>query len=195
LITEETIFNYFKGIPIKEIKIENEELVKTHGRNIGNLGNTRMPIRPWKLMIHGMFECVNMAKESNLNYDFILRFRLDLFSRYHNILGYPDPKINPQINLKLNTIFGNNLKEIKNGNYNKVCWLNDRGYELKKENSKLYIDNFYFGSLEKIHQLLSLMNSKKLDNIIKQIQKTSFNGAAQEAYFYYINEAIENSII
>jgi hypothetical protein len=190
-VTEKEILAYF-NYPLAKIKIEKEQKIILRGKQIGKIASTQMPIRNWKLMIYGMFCCVDMAKQSGVHYDFIIRTRLDYFSRFHNKLGSREPRSGIDIRKKINSLYKNIFAEIQNRT-DKVCWLKDVGYPVG--NLKLYIDNFYFGSHDKIHELLNRMNSEELDEIIPKIQKISYDGPVQETFFYYINEAIEKNII
>jgi hypothetical protein len=178
-IDEKLITDYFKH-PIKELRIDNEYRTKINGRFKGPVCLSSMPVRGWKKMICGMHLGVKMAQESGMKYDFIIRSRFDYFTKFseNHIVDHFGPK-------KVTNEYL--ISQIKQQDKTNICWLP----ECIEAQHKWCIDNFYFGSLEKISRLLGFMSSKDIDALLKK-KKLAF----QEHYFYeaekYVNE-IEQS--
>lgn len=175
-VTEEMLTDYF-SYPIKKIRIDNESSIPIYGRFVGNVGKTAMPFRGWKKMIAGMFLGVNLAKESDIKYNFIIRSRFDYFTRFSD--EYIDHHFGPS---KISVEYL--LSQIEAQDKSDICWLppylNHRG--------KICIDNFYFGNLNSIYQLLNFMYSKKIDLIIAE-NKNSF----QEAHFFHAKQYLDSA--
>lgn len=166
-VTTELFEEYFDHA-IKGCQIDNEINCVIKGRWKNNVGATSMPIRGWKKMLNSMLRGVELVKNSNTQYDFIIRTRFDYFNRfseYHILQHHFGPKA---------VTFEYLLEQIEIQDKNEICFLPEN---LADPNFNC-VDNFYFGDLDKIHSLLSFMTSDRLDAVEQKTREV-----CQEAYF------------
>jgi hypothetical protein len=141
-VTEDTITNYFKDIPIKKIIIDDDSKIEIFGRTVGKLCATALPILAWKNMWYGIHEIMSVIP----NDSFIINTRFDYF------------------NLVKSVIVGesNLLNSIKIVN-------NEISFAINK--SIPGVDNFYSGPFEKLYLLTKDFhnNLDEIENRFKSI--------------------------
>ena len=172
-VTPEIIRKYF-SYPITDIKIQKETDFRIKGRWKGNVSRTPMPIINWKYMLRGMLNATEMCL--NKQYDLVINTRYDFFTRFGENSEFKN-NICPKK-------YSNNdlVKQLKNFDPNKVNWL----VESTSGPYKWCIDNFYFGTQDKLHEL-NLFMINDIDILLKEIRGVPY----QEHYFWEAQQFLQ----
>jgi hypothetical protein len=131
IVTEDMILSYFDMIPIKEIKIENEDENNLIGNIEGNISNTLCPIICWKNMWYGMYQIIKNIDDPVETT--ILNIRYDIFTNKNRLFT---------IQSIVNTV---------DSNFNKYMYSNAF---ISKNEPTIGIDNMIIGSLYSMRNLI-----------------------------------------
>ncbi|MDP6828475.1 MAG: hypothetical protein QF515_15395 [Pseudomonadales bacterium] len=135
-VNEEYFEKYFGSTLMSKIKkflIYDDSHIKLIGDVIGSVQS--IPKIAWKNMWYGKYNILKYVKETNINYDFIVNMRIDLFTNQISIQqGMNSKKIIKKID---NLLYS---KKVSNLHFFDR-WIPRRG-----------IDNCYFGPLEKMYE-------------------------------------------
>ena len=81
-VTENTITDYFKDIPIKKIIIDDDSKIEIFGRTTGTICRSKLPILAWKNMWYGIYQITNAVPKDS----FIINTRFDYFNLHPGVI-------------------------------------------------------------------------------------------------------------
>jgi hypothetical protein len=136
-ITESTILNYFRDIPIRNIIIDDDTKIKLIGNISGNICKSITPIKGWKNMWYGKARVLNIIYE---DIGYIINMRLDYFGLYSMVVK-DIPRLLSIINPSNNTVI------------------------FQSDSEEFGIDNYYCGPLNIIKKVTNNFN-ENLDSIL-----------------------------
>ena len=131
-ITETTLQEYFKDIPIKHVIIDDEQKIELFGPTDGNVSMGPCPRIAWKRMWYGKHKIIEHIMNSGVVYDFLMNIRFDVFQNSNNIFTE-------------DAIIERTKDLVKMEVVNHIYFM--------KENPCAGIDNCYFGSIPAIYKL------------------------------------------
>jgi hypothetical protein len=161
-VNKEMIHRYFRDLTpkIKVLMIDNEQSVVLKGRTQGLISITRMPIKGWKYMLHGMFRLIefvhNIIPDKN---EKILITRFDILNNHCNITpSYMENYIRIHAKTDAPILFSNGTAN----------------------NREMGCDNILLGRASAIYRLIHMLHTN-LDEVLTRHPRD----VCQEFYFVY----------
>lgn len=136
VVTEQTIIDYFKDIPIKKIIIDDDSNITLIGNLNENIAASAMPTRGWKNMWYGKAAIINSIPDNS----YVINTRFDYFNL--------ESILNRNEDILLNTI---------NEKKDRIVFA--------IHGPHVGVDNFYCGPIDKIRSLTNNFN-ENLDSIL-----------------------------
>jgi hypothetical protein len=161
-VTNKIVQTYMRDLApkIKVLMIDNEQKVVLRGRTQGLISITRMPIKGWKYMLHGMFRLIafvhNIIPDKN---EKILITRFDILNNHCNVTpSYMEDYIRTHVKTDAPVLFSDGTAN----------------------NRQMGCDNVLLGRASALYRLIHMMHTN-LDEVLARHPRD----VCQEFYFVY----------